>query len=265
MNTKNVTDYLQTLHDLIPAIQMGVVPPSTGITYNKFAGRLDIGTTQSIISTCHNENPFNTTGTQLYISSADATANQVIFLEGVDQNYEVKQVNIQLQGQTAIPLTTNFRTIWRGYNNDSTDLTGDAYVGSEATPTDGVPADENMYCNIISIINGKLVNQTLTSIFTIPKGYNGFVTSWYCSAPKSADIDFTAYIREKDKVFRYVERMALYQTSFKKDLPFIRIPEFADIKVMGATQNANYNGTTIYDLTLVSKDYLNKIRRLDFR
>ena len=265
MNTKSVTDYLQSLRDIEAAIQLGILPETIGTIYHKFAGRLNIDTTQSIISTCYNENPFNTTNQQLYLSSADATANQTIFLEGIDQNYQVRQLNIQLQGQTAIPLSVNFRTVWRGYNSSSTDLLGDVYVGTEANPTGGIPAVDNQYANIVSIINGKLVNQTLTSIFTIPTNYTGFVTRWYVTADKGADIDFTAYVREENKVFRYVERMQIFESSYAKELPYMRIPEKTDMKVMGATSVAQGNGSVTYDLILINNDFLNKMRRLNWR
>lgn len=264
-NTVAISDYLQSLRDIEAAIQFGIMPSEIGKVYHKFAGRVGINTSQVMISTCENENPFNTSGLQLYISSANISDTQEIFLEGVDQDYKVKSVSITLQGQTAVSIPIVFRTIWRGYNNNSTDLLDDVYVGSEATPINGVPAIDNQYAVINSLVNGKIVNQTLTSIFTVPDGYTGFVTRWDAVADRNDDIDFTAYGREQNKVFRYMERIQVFETSHQKELPYLKIPSKTDIKVLGASAKNNSNGSITYDLILLNNDYLQKMRRLNWR
>lgn len=265
METNSITDYLQSLRDIEAAISMGLLPAGVGTLVHKFAGRVNIGTDQVILSTCPNESPWNTTGLQLYISSEDAAATQKIYLEGIDQDYEVVSITMTLQGQTAVAIPVNFRTIWRGYNANSVDLAGDVYVGSESNPTNGVPDDDNMYCNVVSTINGKLVNQTITSIFTIPAGYTGFITRWYGVADKGDDIDFTAYTREEDEVFRYMERLQVFERSYQKELPYMRVPEKTDLKVMGASAKTNSNGSVTYDVILLNNDFLQKFRPLAWR
>lgn len=265
MKTVSITDYLQSLKDIIPAIQMGIVPSDIGIVYHKFAGSINISTTQSIISTCPNENPFNTNNLPLYISSSSILDTQEIFIEGVDQNYKVVQEKITLQGQTAVPLVTEFRTIWRGYNNNTVDIVGEVFVGSEVAPTSGIPNDDNMYLHIPGTINGKLTNQSLTSIFTIPEGYTGFIISWFTTATKGKDIDFIAYTRESGGVWRYQDRISVYEATFQKDMPYMRIPEYTDMKVLGATQVGTTNASTTYDLILINNEYLKKMRTLKWR
>ena len=265
MNTVSITDYLQSLTDIIPAIQMGIVPSDIGIVYHKFAGSINISTTQSIISTCPNENPFNTDNLPLYISSTDNTDTQEIFIEGINQNYQVVNELITLQGQTAVSLQTDFRTIWRGYNNNTVDLAGDIYIGSESNPTNGEPAENNMYLHIPGTINGKLTNQSLTSIFTIPDGYTGFITSWFATATKGKDIDFIAYTRENMGIWRYQDRISVYESTFYKEMPYMRIPEKTDMKVLGATQSGTSNASTTYDMILINNEYLKKMRQLKWR
>lgn len=265
METNSITDYLQSLKDIETAIQFGILPAGIGTIYHKFAGRIDIATDQVIISTCENENPFNTAGSQLYISSADAVATQTIYLEGIDQDYQVRSITMTLQGQTALAIPVNFRTLWRAYNSSSVDLANDVYVGTEPTPTNGIPAVNNQYLVVNATANGKLVNQTLTSIFTIPDGYTGFITRWYVTADKGADIDFTAYIKEFGGVWRYVERMQIFESSYLKELPYMKVPSKTDMKVMGATSVAQGNGSVTYDLMLINNDFLQKIRTLAWR
>ena len=265
METNSITDYLQSLRDVEAAISMGLLPAGTGTLYHKFAGRVDINTTQVIISTCENESPWNTTGLQLYISSEDATATQKIHLEGINQDYEVVSITMTLQGQIAVAIPVNFRTIWRGYNADSVDLAGDVYIGSESNPTNGIPATDNQYAIINGTVNGKLVNQTLTTIFTIPAGYTGFVTRWYAAVAKGDDVDFTAYARSEGGVFKYMDRISLYETSYQKELPYMQIPEKTDMKVMGKSAKTNSNGSVTYDLILINNDFLSKFRPLSWR
>lgn len=265
MKTRSVTDYLQALKDIEAAIQFGILPPSIGTVYHKFAGAIAIpDSTQKIISVCENENPFNDAGIALYISSSNASDTQEIYIEGIDTNYQAITATVSLNGQTAVLIPT-FRTIWRAYNNNSTDLQGTVYVGTAASPTNGVPSTNNQYAAIPGTANNKLVNQSLTSIFTIPEGYTGFITRWYGVSDKGDDVDFTMYRRSQGKVWRYIDRLQVYQNSFSKEMPYLKFNEMDDLKIMGISSKNTSNGSITYDLIILNNEYLNKTRLLAWR
>lgn len=49
------------------------------------------------------------------------------------------------------------------------------------------------------------------------------------------------------------------------ELPFIRIPERTDLKVLGASAKTGSNGSVTYDLILLNNDFLQKFRPLSWR
>jgi len=266
MSTRSITDWVQTLDDIIPALQMGLVPDSAiGQVYHKFSESNQITTQASILSSCENQDPFNTAGSQLYISSSDAADTQQIYLEGVDQNFLMASELITLTGQTAKALTTNFRTIFRGWNNNGTVLAGDVYVGTEVTPTGGIPATDNQYAMIPSIYDDKQVNQILTSVFTVPDNYTGFITEWYTSAAKSKDIELTAYARLYQKIFKYEAHMSTFESSIQRELPFLKFPSKTDFKVEALTSSGSISASTSYTLILLHNNYINSAREVVWR
>jgi hypothetical protein len=265
METNSITDYLQQIEDLIPALQMGLLPDGIGKVYHKFAESDTIEVTPSIMNSFQNPDPFNDAGDALYISSS-STDTTLIYLEGVEHGTgNIISEYITLTGQTAVPLTKVFRTIFRGFNANGVPLIGDVWVGTEAIPAAGVPNVLNAYCHIPASYGGKVANQTITSIFTIPTGFSGFVTNWYGNAPKGKDIELIAYARQPGGVFRYQEHLFNYQSSAQKQLPWLKFPAGADFKVEGITSQGTQNGIVTYDLVLVSNDFISKFRPLSWR
>ena len=265
METKSITDYIQTIQDIIPAIQMGLLPDTVGQVYHKFAESNSVTTTATLLSTVPNPDPFNTSGLQLYITSA-GTDTQIIYIEGIDfTSGEMAAEYITLQGQTPVPLVNTYKTILRAYNTNGTYMTADAYIGSEPTPILGVPAVNNTYAHIPFEFDDKIVNQTLTSIFTIPTGYTGFVTNWYATATKGRDMETIAYARSTGSVFRYQERMFNFESSYQKALPWLRFPQGTDFKVEAKTSVGTIEGSCSYDIVLIHNDYINKERPLSWR
>ena len=79
------------------------------------------------------------------------------------------------------------------------------------------------------------------------------------------DIDFTAYYRLHNSAFKYADRMQVYETSHTKELPFFRLPEKTDLKVMASTTQSSTNASTTYDIMLINNEYTQKTRTLYWR
>ena len=267
METKSITDYIQSLQDIVPALQMGLFPdPTVGKVFHKFAESTEVTTTPSIISSLQNQDPFNDNGELQYISSEDDTDTVEIYVEGVEYGTGLAvSETIMLTGQTAKALTTTFRTIYRAYNNNGTEFLGDIWIGTEATPTAGKPATNNAYCHVPATYHGHSAQQTLTTIFTVPANYTGFLLNGYGAVGKLKDVDYIPYIRLAGKVWRQTDKLALYQASFQKQQPWGRLPTGTDFKVMGLTSQGTQDCALTYDLVLLRTDFIGKFRPLHWR
>ena len=266
METRSITDYLQSINDLIPALQIGLLPDGVGQVYHKFAESDHVGTTATIMSSNLNQDPFNAAGDTLYISSASATDTQYMYIEGIlHSDGTIAAEYINLQGNTAVQLANVYRTILRAYNANGAEMTGDAYISSEAAPALGIPATDNIYAHIPATYQGKISNQTLSSTFTVPAGYTGFITNWYGTATKGKDVELIAYGRGAGHIFRYQERMFNFESSNQKILPWLRFPEGTDFKVMTKTSVGTVDGSCSYDVVLLLNEFINKVRPLAWR
>lgn len=267
METNSITDYLQQIGDIIPAIQMGLFPDGTvGKVYHKFAESVTVSTTATILQSFTNQDPFNTNGDVQYISSSDDTDNISIYIEGVlHSDGTIAAETITTTGQTAVQLQNIYKTILRGYNANGTPLVGDVWIGTEANPVLGVPAVANQYAHIPAIYHEKQAQQTLTSIFTVPTGYTGFITNWYCTAGKGKDVEMVAYAKPQNGVFRYQEQIFAFESSVQKTLPWLRFTEGADMKIEAATSTGTIDSAVTYDLVLLKNDFIDKFRPLAWR
>jgi hypothetical protein len=115
--------------------------------------------------------------TALYVSSSstndtiDGTGARTVKVSGLDSNYDEVSVTVDMDGQSGVSLGTFIRvnrievlTAGSGGAN-----AGNLHVGSEASPTIGVPATTYAY-----VTAGD--NQTLMALWTVPRNYTAYVT-----------------------------------------------------------------------------------------
>ena len=125
----------------------------------------------------------------LYISSSSTddtgagTGARTVTVSGLDNNFDEKIETVTLNGQTGVEIngSTWFRVNRVVVNTAGTGgaNAGVLYVGTEATPSGGVPT--NKYATV-----GIGDNQTLMMTYTIPRGYTAYVTQKDVSASSSA-------------------------------------------------------------------------------
>jgi|LGVF01.2.fsa_nt_gb hypothetical protein len=267
METKSITDYIQSLQDIIPALQMGLFPdPTIGKVFSKFGETINLTVSSSIISSLQNQDPFNDDGNQLYISSENDTDNQAIYIEGVEYGTgNPVSETITLTGQTAKALTTSFRTMYTAYNANGTEILGDVWVGTEAIPLNGKPATNNAYCHVPATYHGHSAQQALTTIFTVPTGYTGFLIDGYGSVGKGKDSEFVPFVRAPGKVWRYADSLFVFEASFQKQRPWVRLETGVDFKVTGITSQGTQQAALTYTLVLLRNDMIGKFRPLSWR
>lgn len=255
MRTNRITDYLQSINDIIPAIQLGLFPDQTiGQVYHSLAETNQAGTSPTILSNNTNQNPFNVNGESLYLVSDSETDTQIIYIEGIlHSSGSIAAETKNLNGTTQVPLTNIYKTILRAYNANGVELSADAYIRST----------NNIYAVISSTYNDKKVDATLHGIFTVPLNYTAYIVNWTTSAPKGRDVELIAYYRTPGSIFRYSETLSVYQSTVQKTLPWMKFEEKTDLKVEVISSTSIANVT--FDTVLLRNDFIDKFKPLAFR
>lgn len=195
-----------------------------------------------------------------YLSSSNTNDNQTITVQGLDINGDFVSQNIALSGQLVAPLITPLWRVFRMVNDNSTTIQGVVYCHTDPAPTAGVPADEN----VRAIINDGN-NQTLMTLYTIPKGKVAFLhrgevgLSLEGNAGSLAEYAHIHYeSRRFGKVFTVkksitvmVGGISVYQDV--RTFPDV-IPSLTDLKlkIIEVTQAMGLWGT--FDILLVDED-----------
>jgi hypothetical protein len=116
-------------------------------------------------------------GVELNADTGAGTGARTVTVSGLDNNYDQKVETVTLNGQSGVELNGS---TWFRVNRIVVNTAGSGganagvlYVGTEASPTSGVPT--NKYATVLA---GD--NQTLMCIYTVPRGYTAFLTI-YCS------------------------------------------------------------------------------------
>lgn len=111
-----------------------------------------------------------TSDTTLFISSSNSSDTDIdVNIIGLDGNLVRKQVNFNTNGQNGVNIG-NFRFVYNVSISNTTPL-GDLYVGTESSPTSGIPADANV---VSKVIQGQ--NITHNGFYMIPKATIGLIT-----------------------------------------------------------------------------------------
>ncbi|MCP3681211.1 MAG: hypothetical protein GY861_00840 [bacterium] len=166
------------------------------------------------------------------MSSSDVDDDQTIYIQGLDENWELVTQTKALNGQTTVTLDTPLIRCFRMWNSSGTDLEGDVYIYiNGASVTDGVPTVSSEVRAEITLGAG----QTEMAIYTIPVGYNGYFYGGYVSLSRQGTFsaDFTSRLRLFNGVFRVVSRIACVGQGnsswvYKYPIP-LALPEKTDI------------------------------------
>ena len=146
----------------------------------------------------------NDSGETIQIVSDNTTDNQIVFIQGLDENFNLKSEEINLNGTTPVNLTGLWSRVFRAYNNDSSDFQGNICVIKSGTWTGS--SSPNIYAKIL-VGN----NQSLMSVYTIHSEYTGYLLKFSITAQNTGSSSAIAYTlhmvtRESGKVFRVLAR-----------------------------------------------------------
>jgi hypothetical protein len=222
---------------------------------HKFGYNPSIGTADETIWSEGGLYVYPTSASTMYISSSSAadtaagTGARTATVYGLDADFEQINVTVSLNGQTGVQL--NGALNWYRVNRIVVNTAGSGganagvlYVGTEATPSGGVPT--NKYATVAI---GD--NQTLMCLWTVPVGYTAYLHQKDVSASSSAGkfAIFTLVSRPNGGVFNVRDRVTLANNS--TSIPYwnpIVLTEKTDVEVRAIADSVG--GTITASATL---------------
>ena len=196
-----------------------------------------------------------TSAATLYASSSDDGDTVSMNVQGLDASWDLQTVSVTLTGQTQVALSGTWLRVFRAYNEGATDLAGDVYIAETDDLTGGVP-------NTASKIKAKVQathQQTMMAQYTIPNGYTGYMTRWYCSqaVAKSSYAVVEIQKRATGGVFRTARHIGLDSgaNNSYQELLNIAIPFSAKTDIKAVVREVGANDMDIaagFDLLLVA-------------
>ncbi len=202
-------------------------------------------------------NPFLGLDNITRVSSSNALDTQTITVLGLDKDgYEVEQ-EITLTGTTPVVLPT---PLWRVYRMENkadfgNNINGTVYCyTSDATVTLGVPSPNN---TVRAIMTSN--NSTLMGIYTIPRGYTGYLVKARVSMSRSqgGNATFRYLSARTGKVFvtRYRGEVAANKAFVDERAFPDPIPELTDIVIRCDSVSNNGTGlSTTFQILLVKNN-----------
>jgi len=185
----------------------------------------------------------------LYISSSSTdddvagTGARTATVSGLDANYNEVSVTVDLDGQTGVQLGD--ASNWIRVNRITVDTAGSGgqnagvlYVGTEATPSSGVPT--NKYATVAI---GD--NQTLMALWTVPAGYTAYLYETHITVATEANNKYgivTVLARPDGGVFNVKDKFTTVLDTVTQKYNFpLKFEEKTDIEVraIGSSSNAN--------------------------
>jgi hypothetical protein len=199
---------------------------------------------------------------QLYIYQAalltiqsHGTGARTVKVSGLDSNYDEVSVTVNMDGQSGVSLGTFIRvnrievlTAGSGGAN-----AGNLHVGSQASPTVGVPTTTYAYVSAGD-------NQTLMALWTVPRNYTAYVTQTDVTVATSQNNKYcTTHLvaRPLGGVFNIKDKFVKSEGSHhqKYDFP-LKFEEKTDIefRAIGNSSGADISISAGLDILYVLND-----------
>lgn len=256
MDFQNIKD-VGILDNLPILLSLGYEPKDLANKIDIFA-RADIPSNKLVLISSMNNTldvnnfkPYNDNSDVLSLVSSSTSDTHNIRIYYMNQSRELKEADIVLTGTTPIDLDValgeNPYMIWKMKNIDSVDNVGEVTIEDDSS---------NVYCNMPET-SGIQSNNSLSSVFSVPKGYVGLIIYSTLLLDKGADAKGAIFTRKKDKVFIYNKALSSYQSQSTYQRLFLTIDEETDIMPIAFAQSGGI-AYLDYQIILINKDYVGK-------
>lgn len=157
-------------------------------------------------------------------SSDDADAGVTFSVQGLDQDWNLITVEITCGGTSGVTIPgVQWRRVFRAYNSGSVDMTGSLFISDNGSAlVGGIPTDTTTVRAIVHA-HGQ---QTQMALYTVPAGYDMFITHGWANISKAttAEALVEIYRRAENGVFRIVHTFALQTSGSSGDHRPYQIP-----------------------------------------
>ena len=185
---------------------------------------------------------FDAGAVTLYIKSTHPADTYTIKIFGLDSNWGLQSEVLTMAGTTAVPTANTYRRIYRMVY-DHTAVNAGLVTARTVSGAGTVVA-----CIDIGVA------QTLMAVYTIPKGYNGYLCKSTVGIGKGGDASFRLYIRDNhygETSFNIKSDVNLYQATVSQDYTVpLRFIQQTDIDFRALTTGNNFHATASFDLIL---------------
>lgn len=182
-------------------------------------------------------------------SSVTTDTSRTIFIQGLDENYDLQSETITLDGTdstTAVASVNTYSRLFRMYNSGSANCTGNisaTYGSSGGTLVAKIEA---------------ILQQTEMAVYTIPAGHIGLLLNLNLSTPKNAEVEGKLFQRQPNGVFRLIHSGNMYGSSYNMDFKVpLTFPEKTDLDMRGQASSTGVNVTGHFDLVIIKDNEFN--------
>ncbi len=193
--------------------------------------------------------PYITTASALFLSSSDTNDDQPYEIEGLDEAWRSRVVEVTANGFVSVELPGLWMRVFRVRNMGITDNAGTIYVSLDADAGgDGIP-DTLATDSKAEITPG--FNQTLMAMWSCPENTTAFLTNFYasCSDTTAKTSEIGLWVREFESVFQIKKIISINSgrsAQIKYDFP-LKIPSKSDIRIT-SNSNASMEVSAGFDL-----------------
>ena len=172
-------------------------------------------------------------------SSSSADSGKSITIFGLDENFNSIKETIAISGASGTG-TKTFARVYRAFISDTTSNATQIRVSRGAT-------------EVLRISIGK--SQTLMAIYTVPAGYNGYLTQGICSIEYGGDCTVNMFVRYPGGPFRIGHTGEVAGTGMPYNYKFtcpIKLPPKTDIDIRATVRSNNSRVTAAFDVILIN-------------
>lgn len=147
------------------------------IPVRKFGSNPVIGTTEEDVWSVGGTETLMTTAAAMYISCEATGQTQTITVQGLDENWDIIEETVVLNGQTKTQIGTSlWLRVHRAYQvSAGAAPTDDVWIYEDDTVTLGVPQTASKIHGHVDYASTSPARQTEKCAFTIPRGYIGLI------------------------------------------------------------------------------------------
>ena len=222
-------------------IGRGLVKDTSG--EHKFGAtpEISVSTTATIwdkVDTLYPWSAFATASILNVDSSSASDVGESVTIVGLDANFNPQTETVVLTTQTNNNTTNTFIRVYRAYMSGTADNVGNISIQVGST-------------DVAVIRAGK--SQTLMSVYTVPAGYEAFITHGAATVQAGADMTLGMYVRFGGTgAFRIGHQAEVSPNGYNYQFGVpLRIPEKSDIDVRGRANTNNIRATAAWDMVLI--------------